>query len=152
MTPEEQAIEILETITNFEDLANRTKSADYEEIADRMGIHQANDTYRDVYTMYVIDWQKFGMFIDFIHGIIGKMTELGEFADPFKKHLFYGKDLDRENMREELGDDKWYDAIMAPHLDTTLMQEMFTVIQKLRKRYPEAFSNADALARKDKQE
>ena len=35
-------------------------------------------------------------------------TESGEIADNVKKHLFYGKNLDKENIVEELGDILWY--------------------------------------------
>ena len=42
------------------------------------------------------------------HLNLGLLTEKGEFLDPFKKTLAYGKDLDIVNVGEELADYCWY--------------------------------------------
>lgn len=86
-----------------------------------------------------------------VHAVLGMLTELGELADPIKKHLIYGKPLDTENYLEEDGDLRWYmalgeSAINAPHEDVI----KYNNLQKLRKRYPATYSDADALARADK--
>jgi NTP pyrophosphatase (non-canonical NTP hydrolase) len=48
------------------------------------------------------------------HGLIGMITELGELADAFKKHLVKGKEIDNVNIMEEVGDFVWY---MVLYLD-----------------------------------
>ena len=37
-----------------------------------------------------------------LHAGIGLSTEAGEFLDALKKHIFYGKELDRVNLKEEI--------------------------------------------------
>lgn len=46
-----------------------------------------------------------------LHGAIGMVTEAGEILDIHKKNLFYGKEVDKINLVEELGDFMWYLAI-----------------------------------------
>jgi len=58
--------------------------------------------------------------LNLLHAAMGICTESGEFFDPIKKHLMYGKPLDEENMREELGDLLWYIAVGAENLGTCL--------------------------------
>lgn len=57
---------------------------------------------------------------DFLHGSTGGLTEIGEFADALKAHIFYGKPLDYVNLAEEVGDQSWYLAIMANAADCDL--------------------------------
>ena len=85
-----------------------------------------------------------------LHAGMGIATEAGEFVDPLKKHIFYGKDLDVENLKEEMGDLLWYIGIACDTLGVTVQELMEANIAKLRKRYPEQFTEADALERKDK--
>lgn len=79
-----------------------------------------------------------------LHAGIGIVTEAGEFIDAIKKHIFYGKDLDKVNLKEELGDLLWYMAIAVDALETTFYEEQQRVINKLQLRYPEKFTAYDA--------
>lgn len=45
------------------------------------------------------------------HAAMGLVTESGELIDAYKKHIYYGKDLDRVNIKEEIGDICWYLAL-----------------------------------------
>jgi len=74
-----------------------------------------------------------------LHAAMGMATEAGEFMDPLKKALFYGREVDEVNLREELGDLLWYIAIACDALDTTVELEMARVINKLMVRYPDKF-------------
>lgn len=47
------------------------------------------------------------------HMNLGVITEIGEFLDPIKKNLAYGKPLDVVNLGEELADIAWYIANRA---------------------------------------
>lgn len=75
-----------------------------------------------------------------LHAGIGLATEAGEFLDQLKKHVFYGKPLDKVNLKEELGDMMWYMAIALDELDSDFTTEQQRVINKLKARYPEKFS------------
>lgn len=52
----------------------------------------------------------------FLHMALGLCGEIGEFIDAVKKHVIYGKDLDKVNLTEETGDDFWYAANLLPEL------------------------------------
>ena len=82
-----------------------------------------------------------------LHAAIGASTEANEILDAVKKHLFYGKKLDRTNMLEEVGDLFWYLAILADELGFTFEQSMEANINKLRSRYTKGFSESEAINR-----
>jgi len=48
-----------------------------------------------------------------VHAALGINTEVGEYLDALKKHIFYGRPLDEVNLKEELGDMMWYMAILC---------------------------------------
>lgn len=79
-----------------------------------------------------------------LHAGIGLSTEAGEFMDALKKHIFYGKELDRVNLKEELGDLFWYMAIACDELDIEFEPIMVRNIEKLRARYGEKFTEEKA--------
>lgn len=82
-----------------------------------------------------------------VHAAFGLQTESAEFTDQLKKHIFYGKPLDTINLQEELGDILWYMAIAMDVLDTTFSAEQNRVINKLKDRFPEKFTQDKALNR-----
>jgi len=82
-----------------------------------------------------------------LHAGMGLATEAGEFLDPLKKKLFYGKEVDLTNLKEEIGDLLWYIAIACDALDTTIEQEMYRNISKLAVRYPEKYADDAAINR-----
>lgn len=79
-----------------------------------------------------------------LHAGIGLSTEAGEFLDALKKHIFYGKKLDRVNLAEEVGDLFWYTAIIADELGFDFESVMDKNIKKLKARYGDKFSEAKA--------
>lgn len=76
-----------------------------------------------------------------IHAQMGMQTETAEFTDALKKSLFYGKELDVTNLKEEIGDLLWYVSIAMDELGTNYEAEMDRVIRKLRVRYPDKFTD-----------
>lgn len=63
-----------------------------------------------------------------VHAQIGMLTELGELGDLIKREFAYGKEFDRINLLEEVGDIFWYlvlycdeKQIHARKLDDTLL-------------------------------
>ncbi|EQC46454.1 MazG nucleotide pyrophosphohydrolase domain protein [Bacteriovorax sp. BSW11_IV] len=79
-----------------------------------------------------------------LHAGIGISTEAGEVLDALKKHIFYGKELDKVNLAEELGDLFWYMAILADELGIEFESVMDRNITKLKARYGEKFSEEKA--------
>ncbi|MCO4793377.1 MAG: nucleoside triphosphate pyrophosphohydrolase family protein [Bacteriovoracaceae bacterium] len=82
-----------------------------------------------------------------LHAGIGLSTEAGEFLDALKKHIFYGKELDRVNLAEEMGDMFWYLAIACDELGVEFESLMDRNIEKLKARYGEKFSEQNAETR-----
>ena len=82
-----------------------------------------------------------------IHAGLGLGTEVGEFQDALKRHLFYGIPIDRTNLIEELGDILWYVALAADVLRVNINEIQQRNIAKLKKRYPEKFEDTLALNR-----
>lgn len=88
-----------------------------------------------------------------VHASLGLVTEVGEFVSEVKRCVRYGKALDEtviRHMAEELGDVLWYIALAAEALDVPMNQMARENIGKLMKRFPEKFTEGDALARADK--
>ena len=90
--------------------------------------------------------------IRLLHGAIGIATEGGEVLDAIKKHVYYGKELDLNNIKEELGDLAWYMAIICDVLGVTLEEIQDANIKKLQDRYPNGFTKEDAINRDTKNE
>ena len=79
------------------------------------------------------------------------MGEAGELFDAVKKCAVYGKDLDVDNVVEELGDIEFYLEGLRQQLRIDRTRTLDANIAKLRRRYPgRLFRNADAQARADK--
>lgn len=89
-----------------------------------------------------------GVGIDLIHGIIGKATEAGELLEAMLAVLDSPFEyIDATNIKEEVADGQWYDAIIAKALGFTFEEIQATNIAKLRARYPNKFSEYDAINR-----
>lgn len=78
-----------------------------------------------------------------LHAILGIASEIGELVEGFIK-------FDIVNLREELSDIDWYlsEGFNALGIDRSRAQ--LDNINKLQKRYPEKFTEKDAVERKDK--
>lgn len=82
-----------------------------------------------------------------MHMAIGMVTESGEVMDALKKAMYYGRELDLVNMKEEIGDILWYVAGALRELDLTFEEVFDANIAKLRARYPEKFTEENANVR-----
>lgn len=78
-------------------------------------------------------------------------SESGELADAIVKHICYGQVLDEKNIVEECGDLCWYIQEILECLNENFEDVMVDNVEKLKIRYPEKFTEKDALERKDKQ-
>ena len=77
-----------------------------------------------------------------VHAFVGKYTESGELLKALLTAFEAGQPVDKVNLREEMGDDKWYDAIAFDELGADFGDVCRLVITKLRARYPDAFEQA----------
>lgn len=82
-----------------------------------------------------------------LHGSIGITTEAGELLDAVKKYIFYGRELDVVNIKEEIGDLMYYSALLADEFGFNLNLILQNNIEKLRARYPEKFTEDSAINR-----
>ena len=70
-----------------------------------------------------------------------------EAIDIVKKWLAQGHELDREHLKNELGDIAWYLAEAAFALDIKLEDVLAANIEKLKKRYPDGFEAKRSIER-----
>ncbi len=80
---------------------------------------------------------------NYIHGVIGIATEAGELLEAMRDAI-NGNALDRVNVKEEIGDVKWYAAILAKVARFMWGDDERVNIAKLRARFPERFTEYDA--------
>lgn len=86
-----------------------------------------------------------------IHAAMGISGEAGELLDAVKKHVFYERELDMENMVEELGDILFYVQAASQVIGIPIEGIIAANVAKLNKRYPSGtYSNEQANARADK--
>lgn len=111
---------------SYQSEAIRTASTDYEAIGRRLQSPQV---------------------INMLHAAVGLATEASEALDMLKKHIYYGKEMDIPNFREEIGDSQWYAALGAEAIGAELTDIQETNIRKLKRRYPDAFTKEHAINR-----
>lgn len=85
-----------------------------------------------------------------IHAVFGIAGEAGELIDIVKKHMAYHKPVNVAHIKEEMGDLLHYFTYLTNKYGWTLEELMEENYQKLKIRYPDGYSDVDALARKDK--
>lgn len=85
------------------------------------------------------------------HMATGVSGESGEILDCIKKHVIYSKELDRENLIEELGDMEYFLEGVRQSTGITREECIENNIAKLSKRYHNmSYSNEQAQTRADK--
>lgn len=79
-----------------------------------------------------------------IWNAIGLAGETGEILDHIKKGIFHEHGLDRDHLKEELGDVMWYIAGLCTKLGLDLDEVLAFNIKKLERRYPNGYSSEDS--------
>jgi NTP pyrophosphatase (non-canonical NTP hydrolase) len=82
-----------------------------------------------------------------MNAVLGLNGEVGEIADIYKKGNFQGHKISEDDVKKELGDILWYIALMATALEVDLEDIAEMNIDKLRRRYPEGFSEEKSINR-----
>ena len=85
-----------------------------------------------------------------MHAAIGVSGEAGELLDIIKKNWAYNKPIDIPHVIEELGDIEFYMFALRAKLCISREQTLTHNIEKLKKRYPEGYTDAAAKERADK--
>lgn len=86
-----------------------------------------------------------------LHMAVGVSGESGELLDAIKKSVIYNKDLDLENVKEELGDIEFYLEGLRQGLGISREETLEANIAKLSKRYKQfQYSDKAAQQRADK--
>jgi len=93
-------------------------------------------------------------FIRAIHAIFGLITEVGELTEgviAYEDAVLKGDEEQREkcllNIKEEIADSLWYDALMCNAFDISMEDAMESNIRKLQVRFPNKFNSEDAVNR-----
>lgn len=81
--------------------------------------------------------------VNVIHAIIGKATEAGELLEALSATA-EGAVFDDVNALEEVGDGFWYDALLLRAIGSNFGEAQAVNIAKLRKRFPQKFTEHDA--------
>jgi NTP pyrophosphatase (non-canonical NTP hydrolase) len=85
------------------------------------------------------------------HMIIGLGGEVGEVMDCVKKFTMYNKELDKENLKEEIGDLLFYMVGILNSVDINIYECMSHNQAKLAERYKsKTYSDQAAIERADK--
>ena len=85
--------------------------------------------------------------INEMHAILGVASEAGESLDALKRAIFYDVELDRPNVNEEMADKLYYIQLWCISQDISLLDLLGMNERKLRKRFPNGFTQEDALHR-----
>jgi len=75
------------------------------------------------------------------NAVTGLSDEVGELNAARKKWIEYGQELDRLNVKEEVGDCLWRLAQICDAVDLSLQECAEGNINKLKKRYPEKYTD-----------
>ncbi|MGD7007602.1 nucleoside triphosphate pyrophosphohydrolase family protein [Metabacillus sp. 84] len=78
---------------------------------------------------------------------LGVTGEAGEIADLIKKSEFHGHEMNRGELAKEIGDVLWYLSQLASVYDLDLGRVAEKNIEKLKRRYPEGFSEEASVNR-----
>jgi NTP pyrophosphatase (non-canonical NTP hydrolase) len=80
---------------------------------------------------------------------LGLAGEAGEFANMVKKLTAHGHEIPIDSLSDELGDILWYVAEAATACGLSLGKVAQDNVAKLRRRYPDGFSQDRSINRKD---
>lgn len=80
---------------------------------------------------------------------MGLAGESGEVVDLLKKHVHHGHELNREELLLELGDSLHYLSGLATMCGISLGEVAKANVEKLKKRYPNGFSETDSINRSE---
>jgi len=87
---------------------------------------------------------------EILHAALGLAGETGEVVDIIKKVWAYDKALDRSKLIEEMGDLLHYYTRLLELYDIRFTEVIEHNHLKLKRRYPNGYTNEEAIAQKDR--
>jgi NTP pyrophosphatase (non-canonical NTP hydrolase) len=111
-------------------------AADYQEQAARTQIDQP-------------DFEIPGLEMMAVWNALGFAGKAGDVAELVKKGVFHRRHIDPLELEKELGDVLWYVSALCTNLGLDLGQIMQANIEKLKLRYPSAYTLEDSQHRID---
>lgn len=82
-----------------------------------------------------------------MHAVIGLITEIGEICEDVTKYIEEGSELNTANLKIENGDLLWYINLFLSCLRSNIVLTAGENILKLKTRYPNKFTQYDAINR-----
>ena len=96
------------------------------------------------------EWQKKPDFRDtLLLTCIGLSSEVGEIQDNIKRFAYYGAEIDKENLLEEAGDVLHYLMACLSLNGFTMEQAAEHQLKKYKIRFPDGWSQEDAILKRD---
>ena len=92
-----------------------------------------------------INWEMGKYYMTF-HAMFGLASEVGEIHGVVQKH-YQGHPINDRKVKEELGDLLWFAAELCTAYDWKIEDVMKDNIEKLKKRYPDGFSEERSVHR-----
>lgn len=83
-----------------------------------------------------------------IYTALGLAGEVGEYVELVKHKEYHSWTIDRDLIREELGDIAWYLAVACDSWHMTLEEVLQANIDKLQQRYPAGYSHEESMTGK----
>jgi NTP pyrophosphatase (non-canonical NTP hydrolase) len=80
---------------------------------------------------------------------LGLAGEAGEVVELLKKNIYHGHFNTKQELIKELGDVMWYIANLCTENNILLEMVLEENIEKLKKRYPNGFTQVDSIKRVD---
>ena len=115
----------------------------------KVGSMISASTYQNEAARTINDTPDAGIDLVLVNMALGLAGEAGEIVELIKKGTFHGHTLDKAKLSNELGDLAWYLAGICTVLDLSYGEVLSANIEKLRQRYPQGFSTADSIERRD---
>lgn len=84
---------------------------------------------------------------EIVNACLGLSGEVGEVNDIVKKYIFHGHDIEINDLVKEISDCMWYIALMCQGLGIDMGEVARINIEKLKKRYPNGFSEQASINR-----
>lgn len=75
-----------------------------------------------------------------VHAGVGLSEEAGEVLGLVKKSEIYGRGMDVNKLKEELGDVMYYAAMICHEYELDMGEVLALNVEKLQERYPERFT------------
>lgn len=89
-------------------------------------------------------WENRETFLRLDQASHGLNNESGEISSAIEKWIYYGQELDKLNLKEEVGDCLWYLSQICNAIGVTLEDCAEANTRKLKARYPEKFETENS--------